>query len=47
MAFLVVRGHDLNRLINATYSEKIFYIHAKNKYIEEENKKMKALGGGE
>lgn len=47
MAFLVVRGHDLNKLLNASYSEKIFYKHAKEKYIKEEIEKMKAMMGGE
>ncbi|MGB6129669.1 MAG: hypothetical protein WBG30_13070 [Psychrilyobacter sp.] len=37
---MVVRGQKLEDLLNASYLEKVFYIEAKNKYIEEENKRQ-------
>jgi len=40
---LVCRGHDLSKLLNASHVEKFFYIHAKNKFEEEEAKRF---GGG-
>lgn len=46
MAFLVVRGHKINDLINIPYAEKIFYMNSIQKYFEEENQKIKAMGGG-
>lgn len=47
MAFYVVRGYDLDKLVNMNSLEKLFLHHARDQYYREEVEKYKMLLGGE
>jgi hypothetical protein len=45
VSFLVLKGHSLNELITASYSEKLFYMESVRKHLEIENQKYQAQNG--